>query len=92
MVKHPAGPFTVRVHEYSLGSNLAALDEMQVYSSRHRSPQAAYRRLAQIIASRTVLARQVEASIARGKAGKYVIETGDGTRYPLKAFNDKFCS
>lgn len=91
-MKHPAGPFTVRVYEYSLEPNRVGMDRLQVWSSRHRSPHAAGKVLASIITRRTIFARQVQACIPRGKGGAYVIEIGDGTQYPLNAFRSKFCT
>lgn len=89
-LKHPAGPFTVRISTYSTAPNRVGDPLGQIYSSRHRSPSAAGRRLASIITGKSVLARQCRACITPGQAGRYLIETGDGSRFALKPFRKMF--
>lgn len=89
--KHPAGPFTVRVSAYSVSMNDFLADRGLIYHSRHRSPYAAGRRLAQVIAGRTKLSRDIQACILAGCAGRYVIESGDGTKRSLIEHRTAFC-
>ncbi len=89
--KHPAGPFTVRVSAYSVATDDFCRDLGQVFQSRHRSPKAAARVLAQIIARRTKLADDVHRCIPMRAAGRYVIEAGDGTRRSLNDHRRAFC-
>lgn len=63
-MRHPAGPFTVRVHMYSLAENRVGQDRGQVYASRHRSPFGAARRLGSIIAGKSAVARDCKLAIA----------------------------
>lgn len=85
-MRHPAGPFTVRVSSYSLDSHRVGQWTGAIYHSRHRSAKGAARRLATIITGKSKLAREVRACIARGDAGQYIIETGAGQRFALKPF------
>jgi hypothetical protein len=92
MTKHPAGPFRVSVTCYRIAPLVDTRDTAQIYSSFHRSPHAAGRRLASIIREKTNLARDVRRCMPRDYAGKYMIETGSGTKYALNDFRAKFCS
>lgn len=91
MANHPAGPFTVRITLYSLAVGDIGKDKAQVYSSRHRSPYAAARRLATLINRKTKLARGVADCTPREHGARYVVECGDGTPHALNPFRAAFC-
>lgn len=57
-----------------------------VYSSTHRSPRAAARRLASIIAGRSSVARQVARSMPRDHAGRYYVSAETGQSWALTPF------
>ena len=88
-MRHPASPFTVRIHEYSLELNRVGMDRLQIYSSRHRYARAAARRLATIITGKSALAREIRACAPR-KGLSMLIECGDGTRLALRPFREQF--
>ena len=90
MTRHPAGPFTVQITEYRIAPAVDVNDFAAIYQSRHRSPQAAARRLASIIAGRSPLAKQVRACISRDFAGRFLIVDGAGTRRALNPFRKTY--
>ena len=82
----PAAPYTVTVSAYRIAPRVDLADTVPVWTSRHRSPRAAARRLAQLIADRTALARTVRRLIPRDYAGRYQITTADGAAHALTPF------
>ena len=91
MRKHPAGPFTVRVIAYSTATEDFLRPLGQVFQSRHTSAKAAARALAMVIARRTKLSEDIHRCIPLCAAGRYVIESGDGTRRSLTEHRSAFC-
>lgn len=69
--------FLVMVHTYPLAPEVNFLDRTKVYTSVHRSAQAASRRLATIIRGRSRLAMSVRCLIGTGNAGVYTIAECD---------------
>ena len=82
--------FTVHVHTYQLSPTVDPTVSGEVYSSVHRSPHAAARKLASLITERTAFAKTVRRSIPRGQSGRYLIET-DGKLFSLADFRSKYC-
>jgi hypothetical protein len=74
------------VESYRIAPTVDVTDTVPVYRSAHRSPYAAARRLATIIADRSDLARSVRRSIQSGRAGMYAIVDATGQRYALNTF------
>ncbi len=91
MSKHLAGPFTVRISCYSLETEEIGRECGEVYSARHASPFAAARKLASIIRGKSELVREIKRCIPLGRAGRYVIESGDGTKRALIPHRQAFC-
>ena len=81
--------FTVRVQTYQLSPVVDLTISGEVYSSVHRSPHAAARRLATLITERTTFAKTIRRSIPRGHSGRYLIET-DGRLFSLVDFRAIF--
>lgn len=84
-------PYTVTVSAYRLAPRVDATDTVEVYSSRHRSPHAAGRRLASIIAGESAVARTVRSAIPRDYAGRYLIATRGAEALALIPFRARYC-
>jgi len=83
--------YIVRITGYRMSPLIDMADTVSVYTSEHRSPHAAARCLASIIAGRTAFARHVRAGIPRDYCPSFLIETpGAGSR-ALNAFRDRYC-
>ena len=95
MIKHPAGPFRVSVTQYQIAPCVRPRDFAQVYSRRHRSAAGAARRLANIIAGKSEIAKSIKQIVNRdigfaSYGGRYLIECGDGAKYSLRDFQKRF--
>ena len=64
-MKHSAAPFFVLIRSYSLETNEVGADMRLEYKSTHRSPLAAGRRLASIIAGKSDLAKSIRRQATR---------------------------
>jgi hypothetical protein len=83
--------FTVTISAYRIAPRVDSADTVAVYSSPHRSPHAAARKLASIIAGRSRLSRQVRDAIPCDYAGKYMIRTPSGSAFALRPFRMVHC-
>ncbi len=80
-------PFEVRICAYSLAPGGVGNNRVTVYSSRHKSPRAASRKLAEIINRKTPFARDVLRQCMRvGDAPFYQIIDATGQSRALNAF------
>ena len=66
--------YIVRITGYRMSPLIDMADTVSVYTSEHRSPHAAARCLASIIAGRTAFARHVRAGIPRDYCPSFLIE------------------
>ncbi len=84
--------YTVTVEACSLEPGKMGDTLETVFTSRHRSPAEAGRRLASIIANRTPFARSVRRSVHAGRdgavAGRYIVVTPEGHRWSLRQLRD----
>jgi hypothetical protein len=78
--------FTVQVHSYSLAAHRVGTDLQLVWEHSHRSPRAAARTLASVIANRTEFAREVQAKVGTGRGGRFTIVTPEGSEWALTPF------
>ena len=74
-------PYTVTIEAYRLSPRVDTTDRVPVYSSTHRTPRAAARRLAAIIHGESALARPVRGAIPRDYAGMFMAEGESLTRF-----------
>lgn len=88
--------YIVTVEVYSLETGEIGKTLGTVFTSRHRSPAAAGRVLASIIANRTHFAKGVQRRIRAGRtvvcAGRYFVETPEGHRWSLRQLRDWLAS
>jgi hypothetical protein len=77
--------YVVTIESYSLNPDNVGADVRPVYTSTHKSPAAAARRLASLICGRTDLAKSVRAGIGLRRGGRYRVDGG-----PLNAFRERF--
>lgn len=84
--------YTVTVEVYSLETGEIGKTLGTAFTSRHRSPAAAGRLLASIIANRTRFAESVQRSVRAGRsgavAGRFFVETPEGHRWSLRQLRD----
>lgn len=90
-IGHSNVTYIVEITGYRIAPRVDSFDRVPVYSSRHRSPYAAARRLASIIAGRSAVAREVARGIPADYAGKYMILAPSGTGFALRPFRLMHC-
>lgn len=83
--------YIVEITGYRIAPRVNICDLVPVYTSRHRSPYAAARRLASIIAGRSAVAREVKRGIPADYAGKYMVISPSGTGFALRRFRAAHC-
>lgn len=64
--------------------SLEGAPDIEIFESRHRSPKAAARLLAELIYGRTQRARNVRRQIPAGYSGRYLVDD-----MPLETFRKK---
>lgn len=72
-VPGPAPVYSVTVDAYSLEPGRVGDYERTIYESRHKSPRAAARRLAELINGRTARARALKPALA-GRGGRFTVD------------------
>lgn len=91
MNNHPSAPFTVIVRAYRLSPVVNVNERNIIYTSKHRSPHAAARRLATTFSRKSTLSVDIQRTFGKDFAGQYMIMTNDGKEYPLQTFQRLFC-
>lgn len=80
--------YSVIVDAYRIAPRVEYGPFTLAYSSTHRSPRAAARRLASIITGKSAVAREVKKAIPKDHAGRFYISAETGQSWALNPFRD----